>query len=161
MAEADQGRLQSQLDEPLRRPLVARWVGREERRRLVEAEDAGPGVHVGQDVPQDQDAVRDARRNLRDTPWARVHRGDAAEMVGRYGLSGASIAVVDPPRAGLSQPLIDAPFQTPLVSVPVALPFEFTSQTRNELLPLMPAPAATWPLALRAWVERSPSATAG
>ena len=59
-------------------------------------------------VEQDQDAVRDARRNLRDTPWARVHRGDAAEMVGRYGLSGASIVVVDPPRAGLSQPLIDA-----------------------------------------------------
>jgi tRNA/tmRNA/rRNA uracil-C5-methylase (TrmA/RlmC/RlmD family) len=59
-------------------------------------------------VEQDQDAVRDARRNLRDTPWARVHRGDAAELVGRYGLSGASIAVVDPPRAGLSQPLIDA-----------------------------------------------------
>ncbi|HET7016945.1 MAG TPA: methyltransferase domain-containing protein [Streptosporangiaceae bacterium] len=59
-------------------------------------------------VEQDQDAVRDARRNLRDTPWARVHRGDAAELVGRYGLSGASIAVVDPPRAGLTQPLIDA-----------------------------------------------------
>lgn len=59
-------------------------------------------------VEQDVDAVRDARRNLRDTPWARVHRGDAATLVGRYGLSGASIAVVDPPRAGLRQPLIDA-----------------------------------------------------
>jgi tRNA/tmRNA/rRNA uracil-C5-methylase (TrmA/RlmC/RlmD family) len=59
-------------------------------------------------VEQDQDAVRDARRNLRDTPWARVHRGDAAEVIGRHGLSGASIAVVDPPRAGVSQPLIDA-----------------------------------------------------
>jgi tRNA/tmRNA/rRNA uracil-C5-methylase (TrmA/RlmC/RlmD family) len=71
------------------------------------AEAVGPDGKVVA-VEQDQDAVRDARRNLRDTPWARVHRGDAAELVGRYGLSGASIAVVDPPRAGLSQPLIDA-----------------------------------------------------
>ncbi len=59
-------------------------------------------------VEHDRDAVRDARHNLRQTRWARVHRGDAAEVIGRIGLSGASIAVLDPPRTGASRPLIDA-----------------------------------------------------
>ena len=53
-------------------------------------------------------AVRDARHNLRATPWARVHRGDAAEVIGRIGSSGASIAVLDPPRAGAGRELIGA-----------------------------------------------------
>ena len=59
-------------------------------------------------VEQDAAAVRDARHNLRGTPWARVHRGDAAEVIGRIGPSGATIAVLDPPRAGLRPALIDA-----------------------------------------------------
>jgi tRNA/tmRNA/rRNA uracil-C5-methylase (TrmA/RlmC/RlmD family) len=59
-------------------------------------------------VEKDRDAVRDARHNLRQTPWARVHRGDAAEVIGRIGLSGASIAVLDPPRTGVSRQLVDS-----------------------------------------------------
>jgi tRNA/tmRNA/rRNA uracil-C5-methylase (TrmA/RlmC/RlmD family) len=57
-------------------------------------------------VERDAEAVRDARHNLRTTPWARVHRGDAAEVIGRIGRSGASIAVLDPPRAGVGRELI-------------------------------------------------------
>lgn len=59
-------------------------------------------------VERDAQAVRDARHNLRTTPWARVHRGDAAEVIGRIGPSGASIAVLDPPRAGVDRDLIGA-----------------------------------------------------
>jgi tRNA/tmRNA/rRNA uracil-C5-methylase (TrmA/RlmC/RlmD family) len=73
----------------------------------VLADAVGPdGTVIG--VEQDQIAVRDARHNLRPTPWARVHRGDAADVIGRIGLFGASIAVLDPPRAGVGQPLVDA-----------------------------------------------------
>ena len=36
-------------------------------------------------VEQDAGAVRDARHNLRGTPWARVHKGDAAAVLGRAG----------------------------------------------------------------------------
>jgi tRNA/tmRNA/rRNA uracil-C5-methylase (TrmA/RlmC/RlmD family) len=59
-------------------------------------------------VERDGAAVRDARHNLRAEPWARVHRGDAAEIIGRVGLSGASIAVLDPPRAGVDRRVINA-----------------------------------------------------
>jgi tRNA/tmRNA/rRNA uracil-C5-methylase (TrmA/RlmC/RlmD family) len=68
---------------------------------------------VGQDgtviaIERDAAAVRDARHNLRQTPWARVHRGDAAQVLGRIGLAGASAAVLDPPRTGLDRELIAA-----------------------------------------------------
>ena len=59
-------------------------------------------------VEQDAAAVRDARHNLRSAPWARVHRGDAAEVLHRIGLSGASVAVLDPPRTGADRALIEA-----------------------------------------------------
>jgi tRNA/tmRNA/rRNA uracil-C5-methylase (TrmA/RlmC/RlmD family) len=73
----------------------------------VLADAVGPdGTVIG--VEQDQAAAADARHNLRSTPWARVQRGDAAEVIGRSGRSGASIAVLDPPRAGVGQVLIDA-----------------------------------------------------
>ncbi len=66
----------------------------------------GPsGTVIG--IEADAAAVRDARHNLRATPWARVHRGDAAVLLARTGLSGASLAVVDPPRTGLARPVID------------------------------------------------------
>ncbi len=72
----------------------------------VLAELVGPdGIVIG--VEQDEAAVRDARHNLRPTPWARVHRGDAAEVIGRIGTVGASLAVVDPPRTGVDRALID------------------------------------------------------
>ncbi len=58
-------------------------------------------------VEADAAAVRDARHNLRATPWARVHRGDAAAVLARNGLSGASLAVLDPPRSGVARPVID------------------------------------------------------
>ena len=67
----------------------------------------GPsGTVIG--VESDTTAVRDARHNLREWPWARVHRGDAGQVLGRIGLSGASVAVLDPPRAGADRAVIDA-----------------------------------------------------
>jgi tRNA/tmRNA/rRNA uracil-C5-methylase (TrmA/RlmC/RlmD family) len=66
----------------------------------------GPaGTVIG--IEQDRQAVRDARHNLRATPWARVHCGDAGELLARHGQSGASLAVLDPPRTGASGPVID------------------------------------------------------
>jgi tRNA/tmRNA/rRNA uracil-C5-methylase (TrmA/RlmC/RlmD family) len=64
------------------------------------------GTVIG--VERDASAVADARHNLRSTPWARVHRGDAGEVLARIGTGGASIAVADPPRTGLDGALIDA-----------------------------------------------------
>jgi tRNA/tmRNA/rRNA uracil-C5-methylase (TrmA/RlmC/RlmD family) len=65
----------------------------------------GPsGAVIG--VERDATAVRDARHNLRPTPWARVHRGDVRDVLAKVGMSGASIAVADPPRTGLGQPLV-------------------------------------------------------
>jgi len=72
----------------------------------VLAEAVGPaGAVIG--IESDAAAVRDARHNLRATPWARVHRGDAAEVLARTGLSGASLAVLDPPRTGVARPVLD------------------------------------------------------
>ena len=59
-------------------------------------------------VEHDPAAVRDARHNLRSWPWARVHRGDAADVLVRTGLGEASIGVLDPPRVGAALPVIDA-----------------------------------------------------
>ena len=72
----------------------------------VLAEAVGPdGTVIA--IEEDTAAVRDARHNLRETPWARVHKGDAAAMLARYGVSGASLAVLDPPRAGAARPVIE------------------------------------------------------
>jgi len=68
----------------------------------VLADAVGPdGTVIG--IEADTGAVRDARHNLRPTPWARVHKGDVAAMLGRYGVSGATLAVLDPPRTGLDR----------------------------------------------------------
>jgi tRNA/tmRNA/rRNA uracil-C5-methylase (TrmA/RlmC/RlmD family) len=64
-------------------------------------------------VEQDPAAARDARHNLRPWPRARVHRGDAAAVLARTGLSDASIAVLDPPRTGAAGPVIDALCRAP------------------------------------------------
>jgi tRNA/tmRNA/rRNA uracil-C5-methylase (TrmA/RlmC/RlmD family) len=70
------------------------------------AEAVGPGgAVIG--VEQDEAAARDARHNLRQTPWARVHRGDAARVLRRTGLGQATIAVLDPPRVGADRSLIE------------------------------------------------------
>jgi len=72
----------------------------------VLAEAVGPdGVVIG--IEHDTAAVRDARHNLRSTPWARVHKGDAAAMLARYGVSGASLAVLDPPRSGAARQVVE------------------------------------------------------
>jgi tRNA/tmRNA/rRNA uracil-C5-methylase (TrmA/RlmC/RlmD family) len=64
-------------------------------------------------VEYDAAAVRDARHNLREWPWARVHRGDAGEVLTRNGVSGASLAVLDPPRTGADRAVIDALIDAP------------------------------------------------
>jgi tRNA/tmRNA/rRNA uracil-C5-methylase (TrmA/RlmC/RlmD family) len=66
----------------------------------------GPsGAVIG--IESDAAAVRDARHNLRATPWARVHRGDTPAVLRRLGLSGASLVVLDPPRTGTTRAVID------------------------------------------------------
>ncbi len=71
----------------------------------VLARAVGPdGAVIG--IEEDQGAVRDARHNLREWPWARVHRGDVAAVLGRADAWEASIAVLDPPRAGAERAVI-------------------------------------------------------
>jgi tRNA/tmRNA/rRNA uracil-C5-methylase (TrmA/RlmC/RlmD family) len=74
----------------------------------------GPGgTVIG--VEADTAAVRDARHNLRQWPWARVHKGDVAAVLGRSGEQGAEgaalpaarLVVADPPRSGLAREVID------------------------------------------------------
>ncbi len=66
----------------------------------------GPsGTVIG--IEADAVAVRDARHNLRATPWARVHRGDAAAELARRDPSGATLAVLDPPRTGAARQVLD------------------------------------------------------
>jgi tRNA/tmRNA/rRNA uracil-C5-methylase (TrmA/RlmC/RlmD family) len=74
----------------------------------------GPGgTVVG--VEADAAAVRDARHNLREWPWARVHKGDVAAVLRRSGPRGAESAalpaarlvVADPPRSGLAREVVD------------------------------------------------------
>ena len=74
------------------------------------AQAVGPGgTVIG--VESDSAAVRDARHNLREWPWARVHKGDVAAVLGRGGQLGAlpptRLVVADPPRAGLAREVID------------------------------------------------------
>ncbi|MGH3158101.1 MAG: class I SAM-dependent RNA methyltransferase, partial [Streptosporangiaceae bacterium] len=52
-------------------------------------------------------AVRDARKNLAGFPQARIHRGDAVGVLEQHGLGEASLAVLDPPRAGVPRQLIE------------------------------------------------------
>jgi tRNA/tmRNA/rRNA uracil-C5-methylase (TrmA/RlmC/RlmD family) len=67
------------------------------------------GTVIG--VEADHAAVRDARHNLREWPWARVHRGDVAAVLRRGGqhpmLPPARLVVADPPRSGLAREVID------------------------------------------------------
>jgi tRNA/tmRNA/rRNA uracil-C5-methylase (TrmA/RlmC/RlmD family) len=63
------------------------------------------GAVIG--IESDPAAVRDARRNLREWPWVRVHRGDVAGLLRRGGLPPARLCVADPPRAGLAREVVD------------------------------------------------------
>jgi tRNA/tmRNA/rRNA uracil-C5-methylase (TrmA/RlmC/RlmD family) len=60
-------------------------------------------------VETDRAAVRDARRNLRDTPWATVYQGDVGQVLARHqpDLPPAQLTVLDPPRTGVSRDVID------------------------------------------------------
>ena len=70
------------------------------------ADAVGPdGAVLG--AESDPAAVRDARHNLRSTPWARIHRGDVAAVLDRVDWARASLAVLDPPRAGAGRPVLD------------------------------------------------------
>ena len=74
------------------------------------AQAVGPGgTVIG--VEGDSAAVRDARHNLREWPWARVHKGDVAAVLGRGGQRGAvppaRLVVADPPRSGLAREVVD------------------------------------------------------
>jgi tRNA/tmRNA/rRNA uracil-C5-methylase (TrmA/RlmC/RlmD family) len=66
----------------------------------------GPGGTVA-GVEYDAAAVRDARHNLREWPWARVHRGDVGEIIKRGGLPAARLVVADPPRTGLDRQVVE------------------------------------------------------
>ncbi|HTU76281.1 MAG TPA: class I SAM-dependent RNA methyltransferase [Trebonia sp.] len=80
-------------------------------------------------VESDEAAVADARHNLRDLPWARIHRGDVGTVLrgsrpraggrpgprggaprggraGRPPLPPARLALADPPRSGLDRAVI-------------------------------------------------------
>jgi tRNA/tmRNA/rRNA uracil-C5-methylase (TrmA/RlmC/RlmD family) len=72
----------------------------------VLADAVGPGGSVT-GVEADSAAVRDARRNLRETPWATVYQGDAAEIIARHHLPAARLAVLDPPRTGAARAVVD------------------------------------------------------
>jgi tRNA/tmRNA/rRNA uracil-C5-methylase (TrmA/RlmC/RlmD family) len=82
------------------------------------AQAVGPGgTVIG--VEGDSAAVRDARHNLREWPWARVHKGDVATVLARGGHRGAQqgaqqgtvpqarLVVADPPRSGLAREIVD------------------------------------------------------
>ena len=72
----------------------------------VLAEAVGPdGTVVG--IESGSAAARDARRNLRGTPWASVYQGDASQVIARHGLPPARLAVLDPPRAGAGRDVIE------------------------------------------------------
>jgi len=74
------------------------------------AQAVGPGGIVA-GVEADPAAVRDARHNLRDWSWARVHKGDVTAVLGRDRrqgtLASARLVVADPPRSGLAREVID------------------------------------------------------
>ena len=66
----------------------------------------GPGgAVVG--IEADDAAVRDARHNLQEWAWARVHKGDVAAVLARGGFPPARLVVADPPRAGLAREVIE------------------------------------------------------
>ncbi len=71
----------------------------------VLADAVGPGGTVT-GVDADMAAVRDARHNVRSAGRVRIYHGDAVAVLGRIGLGGAAVAVLDPPRAGVPRSLV-------------------------------------------------------
>jgi tRNA/tmRNA/rRNA uracil-C5-methylase (TrmA/RlmC/RlmD family) len=58
-------------------------------------------------IESDDAAVRDARLNLRDYPWTRVHHADVARVANDGRLPPSRLVVADPPRAGLAREIVD------------------------------------------------------
>jgi tRNA/tmRNA/rRNA uracil-C5-methylase (TrmA/RlmC/RlmD family) len=74
----------------------------------VLARAVGPGgAVIG--VEANRVAVRDARHNLREWPWARVRAGDVAEVLagGSAVPPSAGLVAADPPRSGLAREVIE------------------------------------------------------
>lgn len=66
-----------------------------------------PRVGAVTGVESNRAAVRDARHNLREWPWARVRAGDVAKVLARAdALPAARLVVADPPRSGLAREVI-------------------------------------------------------
>ncbi len=57
-------------------------------------------------IESDPAAVKDARRNLAEFPWARVYRADVATVAGDERLALARLVVADPPRSGLAREVV-------------------------------------------------------
>ncbi|GAA2810826.1 hypothetical protein GCM10020219_098500 [Nonomuraea dietziae] len=57
-------------------------------------------------VENEAAAVRDARANLRDLPWAQVERGRVEDALDRFEIERADLVVVDPPRSGLGREVV-------------------------------------------------------
>jgi tRNA/tmRNA/rRNA uracil-C5-methylase (TrmA/RlmC/RlmD family) len=71
----------------------------------VLARAAGPGgAVIG--VEANRAAVRDARHNLREWPWAQVRAGDVGAVLARE-LPPARLIAADPPRSGLAREVIE------------------------------------------------------
>jgi tRNA/tmRNA/rRNA uracil-C5-methylase (TrmA/RlmC/RlmD family) len=64
----------------------------------------GPGGAVT-GIESDPAAVRSARQNLSDFPWATVRRADVVQAVTDESLPAARLVIADPPRAGLAREL--------------------------------------------------------
>jgi tRNA/tmRNA/rRNA uracil-C5-methylase (TrmA/RlmC/RlmD family) len=63
------------------------------------------GAVIG--IESDDAAVRDAKDNLRDYPWARLVHADVARAADDGRLPSARLVVADPPRAGLAREIVD------------------------------------------------------
>jgi tRNA/tmRNA/rRNA uracil-C5-methylase (TrmA/RlmC/RlmD family) len=64
-------------------------------------------------IESDEAAVRDARGNLREFPWAKIHRGDVGTALRsalhrRLTLPAARLVVADPPRSGLDRGVVES-----------------------------------------------------
>ncbi|GAA2420179.1 class I SAM-dependent RNA methyltransferase [Nonomuraea africana] len=70
------------------------------------AEAVGPSGAVFA-VESEATAVRDARANLRDLPWAQVERGRVEGALDRFEIERADLVVVDPPRSGLGREVVN------------------------------------------------------
>ena len=71
------------------------------------ADAVGPGGRV-ESVESSTEAVRDARRNLHDSPQARLHTGDVARALASGLPVRADAVVLDPPRAGAGPAVMTA-----------------------------------------------------